>query len=134
MLQADAAEDDIFSYKAQRWLWNEPEQFQRRYRKFDIEALAQAAEKAAGPGAKCAEVTKLPEGNFNKTLLVRMHDGRQFIARLPNPNAGQPHYTTASESPNDLTTKHWLIYRIGERSSPDSCSESIGLQYTSKHQ
>jgi hypothetical protein len=26
-----------------------------------------------------------------------MRDGRQFIARLPNPNAGQPHYTTASE-------------------------------------
>jgi hypothetical protein len=26
-----------------------------------------------------------------------MHDGRQFIARLPNPNAGHPHYTTASE-------------------------------------
>jgi hypothetical protein len=26
-----------------------------------------------------------------------MHDGRQFIARLPNPNAGRPHYTTASE-------------------------------------
>jgi hypothetical protein len=26
-----------------------------------------------------------------------MHDGRQFIARLPNPNAGRPHFTTASE-------------------------------------
>ncbi|KAL5395434.1 hypothetical protein PMIN03_013022 [Paraphaeosphaeria minitans] len=26
-----------------------------------------------------------------------MIDGRQFIARLPNPNAGRPHYTTASE-------------------------------------
>jgi hypothetical protein len=50
-----------------------------------------------GLGAICAEVTKLPEGNFNKTLLVKMHDGRQFIARLPNPNAGHPHYTTASE-------------------------------------
>lgn len=26
-----------------------------------------------------------------------MTDGRQFIVRLPNPNAGRPHYTTASE-------------------------------------
>lgn len=26
----DVSEDDLFSYKGQRWLWNEPTQFQRR--------------------------------------------------------------------------------------------------------
>ncbi|KAF2426322.1 hypothetical protein EJ08DRAFT_671908 [Tothia fuscella] len=40
---------------------------------------------------------KLPEGNFNKTFLARMQDGRQIIARLPNPNAGRSQCTTASE-------------------------------------
>jgi hypothetical protein len=89
--------DDVFSYKAQRWLWNEPQQLQRRYLEFNLKALIQIAEDAAGPGAKCVEVTKLPEGNFNKTFLVTMYDGRQLIARLRNPNAGRPHYTTASE-------------------------------------
>ncbi|KAH8704499.1 kinase-like domain-containing protein [Phaeosphaeriaceae sp. PMI808] len=42
-------------------------------------------------------ITKLPEGNFNKTFIATMQDGRELIARLPNPNAGRPHYTTASE-------------------------------------
>jgi hypothetical protein len=87
----------MFSYKAQSWLWNESEQLQRRYLSFNLKALICAAENAVGSGAKCAEVTKLPEGNFNKTFIVEMHDGRQVIARLPNPNAGRPHYTIASE-------------------------------------
>jgi len=26
-----------------------------------------------------------------------MDDGKRVIAKVPNPNAGQPHYTTASE-------------------------------------
>ncbi|KAF1956274.1 kinase-like protein [Byssothecium circinans] len=95
--QEFTSEDDIFSYKAQRWLWNETEQFQRRHLRFDLEALIRAVENAAGPGANCVELTKLPEGNFNKTFLVTMIDGRQLIARLPNLNAGRPHYTTASE-------------------------------------
>jgi hypothetical protein len=94
---ADVSESDIFAYKAQRWLWNEPSQLQRRYLKFNISSLIHAAEKALGPGAKCVNMTKLPEGNFNKTLLVEMKDGGEVIAKLPNPNAGRPHYTTASE-------------------------------------
>ncbi|KAF1912816.1 kinase-like domain-containing protein [Ampelomyces quisqualis] len=96
-MQADISEKDFFNYKAQRWLWNEPDQLRRRYLKFDLKALIRVAERAVGGDASCVEVTKLPEGNFNKTFLVKMHDGRQLIARLPNPNAGRSHYTTASE-------------------------------------
>jgi hypothetical protein len=87
----------MFSYRAQRWLWNESEQLRRRFLKFDLEALIQVVEGIAGDGAKCMDVTKLPEGNFNKILLMTMNDGRQLISRLPNSNAGLPHYTTASE-------------------------------------
>jgi hypothetical protein len=62
-----------------------------------MEALIHVAEDASEIAASCVEITKLPEGNFNKTFLVTMHDERQLIARLPNPNAGRPHYPTASE-------------------------------------
>lgn len=96
-LRDDAADEDMYNYKALRWLWNEPEQLQRRYLRFNLMALIQAVEDVAGPGASCVEVTKLPEGNFNKAFLVTMQDQRQLVARLPNPNAGRPHYTTASE-------------------------------------
>jgi hypothetical protein len=91
------SEEDLFSYKAQRWLWNEPEQLRRRHLRFDLNVLIRVAENVAGQGASCAEISKLPEGNFNKALLLTMQYGRQLIARLPNPNARPPHYTTASE-------------------------------------
>ncbi|KAL9094147.1 MAG: hypothetical protein Q9165_003562 [Trypethelium subeluteriae] len=90
-------EDDLFNYKAQRWLWNERDQLQRRYLRFDLKALIKVVEDAAGSGSTCAEISKLPEGNFNKTFLVTMQNRHQVIARLPNPNAGRSHYTIASE-------------------------------------
>jgi hypothetical protein len=42
-------------------------------------------------------VEKLPDGNYNTTLLLTMNDGAQAVAKLPNPNAGRPHLTVASE-------------------------------------
>ena len=93
----DISEDELFRHKAQRWLWNEQAQLTRRYREFDLGALAKVLENVTGARARCVDISKLPEGNFNKTLLVRMHDGHQLVARLPNPNAGPPRFTTASE-------------------------------------
>ena len=37
------------------------------------------------------------EGSFNKALLLTMSDGNEVIAKIPCPNAGPPHLTTASE-------------------------------------
>ena len=34
---------------------------------------------------------------YNKALLLTMDDGTQAVAKVPNPNAGRPHFTTASE-------------------------------------
>ncbi|KAF2461687.1 phosphotransferase enzyme family protein, partial [Lineolata rhizophorae] len=45
----------------------------------------------------CVEVQKLPEGNFSKVFLITLDDGREVIAKLPNPNAGPAQFTTASE-------------------------------------
>ncbi|KGO36367.1 hypothetical protein PEX1_018120 [Penicillium expansum] len=45
----------------------------------------------------CVEVQKLPEGKFNKVFLLTMDDGKEVIAKLPNPNSGPQYFTTASE-------------------------------------
>jgi hypothetical protein len=88
--------EELYNYKSQRWLWNEREQLQRRYVRFDLPALIRVIEEAIGD-TSCSALTKLPEGNFNKAFLATMQDGRELIARLPNPNAGRSYYTTASE-------------------------------------
>ncbi|KAL9619928.1 MAG: hypothetical protein Q9160_005485 [Pyrenula sp. 1 TL-2023] len=92
------SKDDLFSYKAQRWLWNEDRQLQSRYVQFDLDALVKVAEEAAGLGSVATNVSKFPEGNFNKAFLVTMQNGLEVVVKIPNPNAGRSHYTTASEA------------------------------------
>ncbi|KAE8378139.1 hypothetical protein BDV26DRAFT_304564 [Aspergillus bertholletiae] len=67
------------------WLWNERQQFAYRYVKFDLSKLLQVAASVVG-SRSCIQCS-----NFT------MDDGREIIAKLPNPNAGRPHFTTASE-------------------------------------
>lgn len=45
----------------------------------------------------CKNVQKLSEGQYNKVFLLEMDDGSQTVAKVPNPNAGRPNLTTASE-------------------------------------
>lgn len=86
----------IYRYTSGRWLWNEKDQFACRYVEFDLTGLLEVSAKAVG-ARRCVQIEKLPEGNFNKVLLLTMDDGKRLIAKIPNPNAGRPHYTTASE-------------------------------------
>ncbi|PVH99210.1 hypothetical protein DM02DRAFT_529606 [Periconia macrospinosa] len=88
---------DFYKYTSGRWLWNEKYQLDRRYVEFDLSALLQVSAQAMG-ARDCVKVEKLPEGNFSKVFLMTMDDGRELIAKLPNPNAGRPHFTTASEA------------------------------------
>ncbi|EAU34264.1 hypothetical protein ATEG_05195 [Aspergillus terreus NIH2624] len=85
-----------FAYHEPKWLWNEGEQLSRRYVKFNLGELARVATEATG-SRFCVQVQKLPEGNFSKVFLMTMDNGREVIAKLPNPNAGRQHFTTASE-------------------------------------
>ncbi|KAM5444027.1 Phosphotransferase enzyme [Microsporum ferrugineum] len=95
---SSTVECDYYRYTAGRWLFNETQQLKARYVQFNINALTAAAAKSVGQEeSSCIKVEKLPEGNFNKSLLITMANGSQVIARVPNPNAGAPHYTTASE-------------------------------------
>ena len=79
-----------------RWLWNERQQLACRYVKFDLSKLLQLAASAIG-SRSCTRVLKISEGQYNKVLQLTMDDGRVVIMKLPNPNAGRPHFTTASE-------------------------------------
>ncbi len=64
------------------------------------------------PGPNLAlKIEKLPEGNFSRVFFaLTMDDGRDLIAKLPDPNAGQPHLTTASEvAKMDYVSLHFPV-------------------------
>ncbi|KAJ5474000.1 hypothetical protein N7475_003566 [Penicillium sp. IBT 31633x] len=58
--------------------------------------LARLAADSVG-ARECVHIEKFPDGMFNKTFLFTMANGTEVVGKVPNPNAGQPHYTTASE-------------------------------------
>ncbi|KNG89207.1 hypothetical protein ANOM_002539 [Aspergillus nomiae NRRL 13137] len=58
--------------------------------------LASVAADSVG-AARCISIKKYPDGMFNKAFLMSMDNGREVIAKVPNPTAGVPHFTTASE-------------------------------------
>ncbi|KAK2795791.1 hypothetical protein FQN52_003641 [Onygenales sp. PD_12] len=79
-----------------RWLWRERQQLACRYVKFDMSKLLELAASLIG-SKHCVQAVKISEGQYNKVFLLTMNDGREVIAKLPNPNAGRPHFATASE-------------------------------------
>lgn len=88
--------ESLYNYSAGRWLWNEKSQLARRRREFNVTELVHAAAPAVG-SRSCIKLIKLSEGTFNKAFLLTMDDGKEIVAKLPNPNAGYKHLTTASE-------------------------------------
>ncbi|KAK2863701.1 hypothetical protein FQN49_004075 [Arthroderma sp. PD_2] len=90
--------EEFFRFTRSRFLRDEAKELSRRYVKFDVQQLAKIAAEVAGPGTRrCVKVEKLADGLYNKALLLTMDDGIQVIGKVPNPNAGIPHFTTASE-------------------------------------
>ena len=92
----DPDQEIFFRYSSGRWIWNEEDQLAARYVKFDIQALCSIAADSLGSSA-CSTITKLPEGNFNKTFLLSMTNGKEAVAKVPNPNSGRPGFSTANE-------------------------------------
>lgn len=124
-----------------RWLWNERQQLACRYVKFDLSTLLQLAAAAIGSRA-CTQVLKISEGQYNKVLQLTMNDGREIIAKLPNPNAGRPHFTTASEvatmdfvRPAFFSTAisfcALILTLLVEECSEPPCSESVRMEFSS---
>lgn len=88
--------EHLFSYASGRWLWNEEAEIRNRYRYFNVDELKRAACRALD-SSSCTSLEKIGEGGFNKVYRLVMQDGRTAIARIPHPNAGPEHLTTASE-------------------------------------
>ncbi|KAJ0417769.1 kinase-like domain-containing protein [Aspergillus carlsbadensis] len=90
------ARSEFFNFTRGRFIVDETENLRKREVVFDMNRLAGIAAESIG-AAKCVAIKKYPDGMFNKAFLMTMDDGRELIAKVPNPNAGIPHYTTASE-------------------------------------
>ncbi len=88
--------EDYFRFTRGRFVSNEQYEMSERYVRFNLQELARVAANAVGSKC-CIEINKYPDGLYNKALLLTMDDGTQVVAKVPNPNAGRPHYTTASE-------------------------------------
>ncbi|KAK2762140.1 hypothetical protein FQN54_001147 [Arachnomyces sp. PD_36] len=86
----------FFKYTRGRFVVDETTNLQSREINFDMNALARVGADAIG-ASHCVSVEKYPDGMFNKAFLMRMDDGREVVAKVPNPNAGVRHFTTASE-------------------------------------
>jgi hypothetical protein len=88
--------EDFFSYTRGRFVLKEQDELARRYVRFGMKELAKIACESVGSEC-CVSVEKFPDGMYNKAFLFTMQDGKQVVGKVPNPNAGRPHYTTASE-------------------------------------
>jgi len=109
LIISDGDEESFYRYISGRWLWDEPAQLSRRYVQFDMAELAQIAAISIG-ASLCVEIKKLLEGSFNKTFLLTMNDRNEVIAKVLNPNAGRPHFTTASEVATiDFVRNYFLL-------------------------
>ncbi|EFE36904.1 uncharacterized protein ARB_04431 [Trichophyton benhamiae CBS 112371] len=88
--------DAFFTFTRGRFVVDETENLRKREIRFDLNQLAQVAADAVG-ASYCVSVKKYPDGMFNKAFVLTMDNGREVVAKVPNPNAGIPHFTTASE-------------------------------------
>ncbi|BCS04965.1 uncharacterized protein AKAW2_80766S [Aspergillus luchuensis] len=102
--------DEIFRYQRYKWLSGDCKHLAARYRDFNLDNLLEAAVQATGRnGTQCVKVLKCLEGQYNKAFVLTMNNGEELVARLPNPNAGPPFYTTASE----VATRHFAREVLG---------------------
>ncbi|KAE8149487.1 phosphotransferase enzyme family protein [Aspergillus avenaceus] len=88
--------DEFFKFTRGRFLVEEAKNLKSRETKFDLNRLARVAADSVG-ATQCISIKKYPDGMFNKAFLMTMDNGREVVSKVPNPNAGIPHFTTASE-------------------------------------
>ncbi|OOQ91447.1 phosphotransferase enzyme family protein [Penicillium brasilianum] len=87
---------EFFKFTGGRFMVDGAENLRIREVRFDLNRLAKVAADSVG-AARCITIKKYPDGLFNKAFIMSMDDGQEVVAKVPNPNAGVPHFTTASE-------------------------------------
>lgn len=63
---------------------------------FNIRELAHLAAEAVDIKS-CVDTSKYPDGMYSNALLLSVENGARVVAKVPHPNAGRPHFTTANE-------------------------------------
>ncbi|PYH64433.1 phosphotransferase family protein [Aspergillus vadensis CBS 113365] len=122
---------DFFRYTSGRWLWDEKQQLQERYREFNILELQKIAIQASS-SESCLSIAKIGEGSYNKSFKLIMDNGKTVVARIPNPNAGPAYLTTASEvATMDFlrTILHIPVPEVLAWNSAVNSTNSIGAEY-----
>ncbi|EZF24664.1 hypothetical protein H112_02770 [Trichophyton rubrum D6] len=121
--------ESLFSFTRGRFVVDEADQVARRYVKFNMNELARIA--AQSIGAKfCIDIQKCPDGMYNKCYVLTMDDGKEVIAKVPNPNAGRPHFTTASEVATMDFARNVLGTPAPKVYTWDSCATNpVGVEY-----
>lgn len=108
--------NEFFTFTRGRFICNEDQEMARRSIHFDVKNFTQLAAKAAG-SSRCTNIRKYPDGLYSKAFLLTMEDGTEVVGKVPNPNAGRPYFTTASEvATMDFVCPSILIV--------DNCSDS----------
>ncbi|KAJ5117871.1 hypothetical protein N7526_010894 [Penicillium atrosanguineum] len=89
---------DLFDYTSGRWIYNDNLRQRERRRVFNISELKRLAALAVQQKkADVIEFKKLAEGGFNRSFLITMRDGYQFVARIPYPATEPKYLVVASE-------------------------------------
>lgn len=89
-------DEGLYQFTGGRWLYNEHEQRQARYARFDVAQLASIAGEATGT-TFCEFNSRLGNGFYNKTRRLIMGGSLSVVARIPCPVAGPSRLVTASE-------------------------------------
>lgn len=107
-------DDSLFTFTRGRFIFNEKHEVAQRTIRFNMNELARIAASSVGAD-RCVHIQKCPDGLYNKAYVFRMEDGREVIGKVPNPNAGLPHYNTASEvATMDFVCWHY-VFGFGRR-------------------
>ncbi|KAL2849691.1 kinase-like domain-containing protein [Aspergillus pseudodeflectus] len=129
--QTRIPEDALYKYTRHRWLVDEQNELSKRYLKFNLRGLIDVAVGVCEGARYCTRVIKCSESLSSKAFILRMDNGMQVVAKLPNPGAGAPKYATASE-----VATHELLRDVFKLPVPrilawsyDASSNPVGAEY-----
>ncbi|KAL8872159.1 MAG: hypothetical protein Q9174_002159 [Haloplaca sp. 1 TL-2023] len=124
--------ESFSQYTKHRWIFNEAKELADRRVQFDMNALVRIA--AASIGSRsgiCRHVEKYGEGQFNKVFLMITLEGKEVVAKVPQPNAGRPYFTTASEVATMDYVRNVLDLPVPKviAWSADASQNAVGAEY-----
>lgn len=105
---------------------NEENELEKRYLRFNLKGLLEIAIYVCDGAQDCifrfyrvqqdltanyiqgTRITKCVEGLHNKAFILKMDNGSEVFAKLPNPNARPAHFSVASE----VATRELVRYSV----------------------